>query len=117
LRRAKDGAPRPARHGTVPTHRFPPRRDSLSARARLEFPQTWRRQDQLIRNAKSVNLWARHLRRHKIWSWEVELMLSRRCLIVHLSTTALVGALAVGSNPAAGADKTVKIGINLPFTG
>ena len=44
-------------------------------------------------------------------------MLSRRSLIIHLSTTALVGALATYARPAAAADKTVKIGINLPFTG
>jgi branched-chain amino acid transport system substrate-binding protein len=44
-------------------------------------------------------------------------MLSRRSLIIHLSTIALVGALAVRAHPAAAADKTVKIGINLPFTG
>ena len=43
-------------------------------------------------------------------------MLSRRSLIIHLSTTALVGALATSTRLAA-ADKTVKIGINLPFTG
>jgi branched-chain amino acid transport system substrate-binding protein len=44
-------------------------------------------------------------------------MLSRRSLIIHLSTTALVGALAVRTRLAAAADKTVKIGLNLPFTG
>jgi branched-chain amino acid transport system substrate-binding protein len=44
-------------------------------------------------------------------------MLSRRSLIIHLSTSTLVGALAVRAHPAAAADKTVKIGINLPFTG
>src|SRR5215469_6639702 len=44
-------------------------------------------------------------------------MLSRRSLIIHLSTTALVGALAVHARSAVGADKTVKVGINLPFTG
>jgi branched-chain amino acid transport system substrate-binding protein len=43
-------------------------------------------------------------------------MLSRRFLIIHLSTTALVGALATRIGWAA-ADKTVKVGINLPFTG
>src|SRR5215813_382654 len=43
-------------------------------------------------------------------------MLSRRSLIIHLSTTALVGALAANTRLAA-ADKSVKIGINLPFTG
>ena len=44
-------------------------------------------------------------------------MLSRRSLIIHLSTTALVGALAVHARSAVAADKTVKVGINLPFTG
>jgi branched-chain amino acid transport system substrate-binding protein len=44
-------------------------------------------------------------------------MLSRRSLIIHLSTTALVAAVAVRSHSAAAADKTVKIGINLPLTG
>jgi len=44
-------------------------------------------------------------------------MLSRRSLIIHLSTTALVGALAMHGRSAFAADKTVKIGINLPFTG
>src|SRR5271169_6948228 len=44
-------------------------------------------------------------------------MLSRRSLILHLSTTALVGALAMRARLAAAADKSVKIGINLPFTG
>ena len=44
-------------------------------------------------------------------------MLSRRSLIIHLSTTALVGALAVHARSATAADKTVKVGINLPFTG
>ena len=43
-------------------------------------------------------------------------MLSRRSLIINLSTTALVGALAMHARSAA-ADKTVTIGINLPFTG
>src|SRR5215475_4895364 len=43
-------------------------------------------------------------------------MLSRRSLIIHLSAIALVGALATSTRLAA-ADKTVKIGINLPFTG
>jgi branched-chain amino acid transport system substrate-binding protein len=42
-------------------------------------------------------------------------MLSRRSLIIHLSTTAMAGAWAVHAGSAA--DKTVKIGINLPFTG
>src|SRR5262245_58970610 len=44
-------------------------------------------------------------------------MLSRRSLIIHLSTTALVGALAMHTRFTAAADKTVKVGINLPFTG
>jgi branched-chain amino acid transport system substrate-binding protein len=44
-------------------------------------------------------------------------MLSRRSLIIHLSTTALVGVLAMHGRSAFAADKTVKIGINLPFTG
>jgi len=44
-------------------------------------------------------------------------MLSRRSLIIHLSTTALVGALAMHGRSAFAADKTVKIGINQPFTG
>ena len=44
-------------------------------------------------------------------------MLSRRALIIHLSTTALVGALAMHVHSAAAADKTVTIGINLPLTG
>ena len=43
-------------------------------------------------------------------------MLSRRSLLVCLSTTALVGAVA-GSDLAHAADKSVKVGINLPFTG
>ncbi len=44
-------------------------------------------------------------------------MLSRRSLIINLSTTALVGALVARSGSLLAADKTVKIGINLPFTG
>src|SRR5271169_2992641 len=44
-------------------------------------------------------------------------MLSRRSLIIQLSTTALVGALATHARWAAAADKTVKVGLNLPFTG
>ena len=44
-------------------------------------------------------------------------MLSRRSLIIGLSTTALVGTLALSSDLAYAADKTIKIGINLPFTG
>src|SRR6202035_503897 len=43
-------------------------------------------------------------------------MLSRRSLLICLSTTALVGALA-GLDLAHAADKTIKVGINLPFTG
>src|SRR6516162_9515154 len=39
-----------------------------------------------------------------------ELMLSRRFLIIQLSTTALVGALATRVRSAAAADKTVKVG-------
>ncbi len=44
-------------------------------------------------------------------------MLSRRSLLISLSTTALVGVFAGRSGPSFAADKTVKIGINLPFTG
>ncbi len=44
-------------------------------------------------------------------------MLSRRSLLISLSTTALVGVLAGRSGPSFAADKTVKIGISLPFTG
>ena len=44
-------------------------------------------------------------------------MLSRRSLIIQLSTTALVGTLMTRARWAAAADKSVKIGINLPFTG
>jgi branched-chain amino acid transport system substrate-binding protein len=44
-------------------------------------------------------------------------MLSRRALIINLSTTALVGALAARAHLVFAADKTIKIGINLPFTG
>ena len=44
-------------------------------------------------------------------------MLSRRSLIIQLLTTALVGGLATRVPWAVAADKTVKIGINLPFTG
>lgn len=43
-------------------------------------------------------------------------MLSRRSLMISLSTTAVVGTLT-GSNIVRAADKTVKIGISLPFTG
>ena len=44
-------------------------------------------------------------------------MLSRRSLIIALSTTAFVGSLTIGSHQIHAADKTIKIGINLPFTG
>jgi branched-chain amino acid transport system substrate-binding protein len=44
-------------------------------------------------------------------------MLSRRALIINLSTTALVGALASGGRAAFAADKRITIGIALPFTG
>jgi branched-chain amino acid transport system substrate-binding protein len=44
-------------------------------------------------------------------------MLSRRSLIIQLSATALVGVLAAQAQSAAAADKMVKVGINLPFTG
>ncbi len=44
-------------------------------------------------------------------------MLSRRTLLISLSTTALIGALAGRAGSGLAADKTVKIGINLPFTG
>ncbi|MBV8508398.1 MAG: branched-chain amino acid ABC transporter substrate-binding protein [Alphaproteobacteria bacterium] len=43
-------------------------------------------------------------------------MLSRRSLLVSGSATALIGAVA-GLDLARAADKTVKVGINLPFTG
>jgi len=43
-------------------------------------------------------------------------MLSRRSLLVSVSTTALIGTFA-GLDLAYAADKTVKVGINLPFTG
>src|ERR1700757_2060182 len=43
-------------------------------------------------------------------------MLSRRSLLTCLSCTALIGAL-LGLDLAHAADKTVKVGINLPFTG
>ena len=43
-------------------------------------------------------------------------MLSRRSLLISVSTTALVVGLA-GLDLANAADKTVKVGINLPFTG
>jgi branched-chain amino acid transport system substrate-binding protein len=44
-------------------------------------------------------------------------MLSRRSMIISLATTALVGALASRAGLVLAADKSVKIGINLPFTG
>src|SRR5213595_429278 len=47
---------------------------------------------------------------------EVRLMLSRRSLLISLSATALIGGFA-GLDLARAADKTVKVGINLPFTG
>src|ERR1700739_4063272 len=43
-------------------------------------------------------------------------MLSRRSLLISVSAAALVGALA-GLDLAHAADKTIKVGINLPFTG
>jgi branched-chain amino acid transport system substrate-binding protein len=48
---------------------------------------------------------------------EVEPMLSRRSLLIRLSTTALVGALASRSEFAFAADKTLTIGVTLPLTG
>src|ERR1700724_3457667 len=47
---------------------------------------------------------------------EVCLMWSRRSLLISVSAGALIGAFA-GLDLAHGADKTVKVGINLPFTG
>jgi branched-chain amino acid transport system substrate-binding protein len=44
-------------------------------------------------------------------------MLTRRTLLACLSTTALAGTLVARSYRAAAAEKTVTIGINLPFTG
>ncbi|MGH7115041.1 MAG: branched-chain amino acid ABC transporter substrate-binding protein [Stellaceae bacterium] len=44
-------------------------------------------------------------------------MLSRRAVLINLSTTALVGAVAARTRLAFGAGKTIKVGINLPFTG
>jgi branched-chain amino acid transport system substrate-binding protein len=55
--------------------------------------------------------------RLEILSREVKPMLSRRSLLISLSTTALVGTLAKTTRVAYAADKTVKVGINLPFTG
>jgi branched-chain amino acid transport system substrate-binding protein len=44
-------------------------------------------------------------------------MPSRRSVLISLSTTAVVGALAGSGGLAFAADKSVKIGLNLPFTG
>ncbi|MGH7046212.1 MAG: branched-chain amino acid ABC transporter substrate-binding protein [Stellaceae bacterium] len=44
-------------------------------------------------------------------------MLSRRALLINLSTTALVGAVLARSGSAFAADKTITVGISLPFTG
>ena len=44
-------------------------------------------------------------------------MLSRRSVLISLSTTALVGTLAGRGVPSFAADKSIKIGLNLPFTG
>ncbi len=44
-------------------------------------------------------------------------MLSRRSVLVSLSTTALVGVMAGHAGHVLAADKSVKVGINLPFTG
>src|SRR5262252_9084278 len=44
-------------------------------------------------------------------------MLSRRSLLIILSTTALIGTLAGRWHAIRAADKTITIGINLPFTG
>jgi branched-chain amino acid transport system substrate-binding protein len=44
-------------------------------------------------------------------------MLSRRSVLIRLSTTALVSTAAVRWQIASAADKTIKVGINLPFTG
>jgi branched-chain amino acid transport system substrate-binding protein len=44
-------------------------------------------------------------------------MLSRRSVLISLSTTALVGTLAGRGAPSFAADKSIKIGLNLPFTG
>jgi branched-chain amino acid transport system substrate-binding protein len=48
---------------------------------------------------------------------EVGLMLSHRFRLIHLLTTVLVVALALRAGSAVAADRTVTIGINLPFTG
>jgi branched-chain amino acid transport system substrate-binding protein len=50
-------------------------------------------------------------------SWEAKEMLTRRALIAYLSTTALAGTALARWRAAAAADKSVTIGINLPFTG
>src|SRR5947209_474161 len=47
---------------------------------------------------------------------EVGLMLSRRSLLISLSAAAVIGGFA-GLGLADAADKTIKVGINLPFTG
>src|SRR5204862_2415925 len=47
---------------------------------------------------------------------EVGLMLSRRSLLISLSAAALIGGFA-GLGLAHAADKTIKVGINLPLTG
>src|SRR5467141_1502842 len=47
---------------------------------------------------------------------EVCLMWPRRSLLISVSTAALIGAFA-GLDLAQAADKTIKVGINLPFTG
>jgi branched-chain amino acid transport system substrate-binding protein len=44
-------------------------------------------------------------------------MLSRRSILISLSTTALVGAFAGSRSRVLAADKTLTIGISLPFTG
>jgi branched-chain amino acid transport system substrate-binding protein len=44
-------------------------------------------------------------------------MLSRRSVIISLSTTAIAGALASRGGRVLAADKSVKVGITLPFTG
>jgi branched-chain amino acid transport system substrate-binding protein len=50
-------------------------------------------------------------------SREVKIMLTRRTLLIRLPATALVGALAGSKHLAHAAEKSVTIGINLPFTG
>lgn len=44
-------------------------------------------------------------------------MLTRRSLLISLSTSALTGTLLARTRQAAAADKTITVGINLPFTG